>query len=105
MNKSINVGLIGYGIGGQVFHAPIITSIEGFFLYKIRATKPNQIALAVKRYPETKVVAGADEIINDAAIDLVVITTPNLLHLPVARQALQAGKHVVVDKPFTINSN
>lgn len=104
MYKKINVGLIGFGIGGQVFHAPIITSVEGFFLSKIRARKPDQIALADKRFPQAKVVSGADEIINDKSIDLVIITTPNLHHIHLAYQALEAGKHVVVDKPFTINA-
>jgi scyllo-inositol 2-dehydrogenase (NADP+) len=105
MNKGINVGLIGFGIGGQIFHAPIITSIAGLILNKIRATKPTNVALAKTKYPGTEIVSDADEIINDPTIDLVVITTPNLTHLPIVRKALEAGKHVVVDKPFTIRSS
>ena len=105
MSKIINVGLVGFGIGGQVFHAPVLTSVKGLKLCKIRATNPNHIMLAKERYPEAEVVASAEEITNDATIDLVVITTPNLFHLPIARKALDAGKHVVIDKPFTIKSN
>jgi predicted dehydrogenase len=104
MNKNINVGLIGYGIGGQVFHAPVLTAVEGLILKKIRAIKPEQVNLAHKRYPEAKLVSDAKDIINDAGIDLVVIAAPNTLHFSIAQQALDSGKHVVVDKPFTISS-
>jgi scyllo-inositol 2-dehydrogenase (NADP+) len=104
MDKKINVGLIGYGIGGQVFHAPILSSVKGLFLKKIRASKPEQLALARQRYPEAELVPDADNIILDPSIDLVVITTPNALHFPLAAQALEAGKAVVVDKPFTLTS-
>jgi predicted dehydrogenase len=104
MNKNINVGLIGYGIGGQVFHAPVLTVVDGLILKKIRAIKAGQVSLAKKRYPETELVATAEDIIDDNAIDLVIIAAPNTHHFPMARQALNAGKHVVVDKPFTITS-
>jgi scyllo-inositol 2-dehydrogenase (NADP+) len=104
MDKKVHVGLIGYGIGGQVFHAPILTAVEGLVLKKIRAARTEQIKLANERYPEAETVADADDIIGDPAIDLIVIASPNTVHLPMAKQALQAGKHVVVDKPFTITS-
>ena len=104
MDKQINVGLIGYGVGGQVFHAPVLTAIDGLILKKIRASKPAQVALANKRYPGAELVTDAGDIINDKTIDLVVITAPNTLHFQMAQQALEAGKHVVVDKPFTISS-
>jgi len=104
MDKKINTGLIGFGVGGQVFHAPILTAVEGLLLKKIRAVRPEQIEAAGKRYPGSQLVAHAEEIIEDPAIDLVVIATPNKFHLPLAKQALEAGKHVVVDKPFTITA-
>ncbi|MGV3640619.1 MAG: oxidoreductase [Adhaeribacter sp.] len=104
MNKTVNVGLIGYGMAGQVFHAPIITSIPGFQLTRIRETKPDNIRLAQSRYPEAGIVADSQDIFDDAAIAVVVIATPNTAHHPLAKQALLAGKHVVVDKPFTISS-
>jgi scyllo-inositol 2-dehydrogenase (NADP+) len=105
MHKKINVGLIGFGIGGQIFHAPIITSVDGLNLYKIRATNPDHISVAKLKYPDALIVSDTDEIINDSVIDLVVITTPNVEHFPIAHRALEAGKDVVVDKPFTIHSH
>jgi scyllo-inositol 2-dehydrogenase (NADP+) len=102
MSKSFNVGLIGYGIAGQVFHAPMINCIEGLRLKKIRETKQDNIQLANKRYTEVEIVADSDAIISDNTIDLIVIATPNSSHFNLAKEALLAGKHVVVDKPFTI---
>ncbi len=104
MDKIIKVGLIGFGVGGQIFHAPVLTSVKGLELIKIRATKPEQASLAKTKYPEAEIVNTSEEIFNDADIDLVVITTPNTSHHSLALQALQAGKHVIVDKPFTINT-
>ena len=99
----MTVGLIGYGMAGQVFHAPIITSVPGFKLVKIRETKPNNIQLAKTRYPQAEIVNSSDAIITDDTIQLVVIATPNASHFSLAKAALLAGKHVVVDKPFTIS--
>ena len=104
MAKTIKVGLIGFGAGGQTFHAPVLTMVEGLHLAKIRAVKPEQVAVAQSKYPTAAVVSTSDEICNDENIDLVVITTPNTSHYSLAMQALQAGKNVVVDKPFTINT-
>ncbi|MDQ2863183.1 MAG: Gfo/Idh/MocA family oxidoreductase [Bacteroidota bacterium] len=104
MEKEIKVGLIGFGIGGQIFHAPVITTVKGLRLAKIRATKPAQVDAAKVKYPGAAIVSTSEDIFNDADIDLVVITTPNAAHFPLAKEALQAGKHVVVDKPFTINT-
>jgi scyllo-inositol 2-dehydrogenase (NADP+) len=104
MNRTIQVGLIGYGMAGQVFHAPIITSVPGLLLTKIRETRPANIQLAQSRYPDAAIVSDSQAILDDADIDLVVIATPNDVHFSLARQALLAGKHVVVDKPFTVTS-
>jgi scyllo-inositol 2-dehydrogenase (NADP+) len=104
MNKSFNVGLIGYGIAGQVFHAPMIKCVKGLNLKKIRETKAENIQLANKRYPGADIVSDSNAIISDPDIDLIVIATPNTSHFSLAKEALNAGKHVVVDKPFTINS-
>ncbi|MEO6232807.1 MAG: oxidoreductase [Ferruginibacter sp.] len=104
MDKVIKVGLIGFGIGGQIFHAPVLTTVKGLSLVKIRAVKPEQVVVAKSKYPGATVVATPEEIFNDKNIDLVIITTPNTSHHSLATQALLAGKHVVVDKPFTITS-
>lgn len=104
MDKTIKVGLIGFGIGGQIFHAPILTTVKGLQLVKIRAVKPDQVNVARTKYPEALIVNTSEEIFNDENIDLVVITTPNASHFPLCMQALEKGKHVVVDKPFTIDT-
>ena len=104
MGKTIKVGLIGFGAGGQTFHAPILTMVKGLQLAKIRAVKPEQVAVAQSKYPTASIVSTSDEICNDENIELVVITTPNTSHYSLTMQALQAGKNVVVDKPFTINT-
>ncbi|QMU28624.1 oxidoreductase [Adhaeribacter radiodurans] len=104
MPKNIKVGLIGYGMAGQVFHAPVITAVPGLQLTKIRETKPDNIQLAQARYPDAVIVPDSEAIISDQEIELVVIATPNSSHYSLAEKALLAGKHVVVDKPFTITA-
>lgn len=69
---------------------------------KISTSKKNAAASFGHLYPNTAFVADAGNIINDPQIELVVIGTPNDLHFPLAKQALQAGKHVLLEKPFTI---
>ncbi len=103
-NKTINVGLIGYGMAGRVFHAPIISCVPGLKLEKIRETKADNIADAKARYPNTEIVAKSTQIFEDNNIDLVVIATPNTSHYNLAKEAINTGKHVVVDKPFTITT-
>lgn len=101
----IRTGIIGYGLSGRVFHAPFIDVVDGFELTKISTSDPEKIKLIHQRYPNTLVVPGADEIINDPKIDLVIVTSPNTVHFSQAKQALLAGKHVVVEKPFTNTSS
>jgi scyllo-inositol 2-dehydrogenase (NADP+) len=104
MNKIVTVGLIGFGAGGQIFHAPLITSIKGLNLTKIRTSKEGAVAYASAHYPQAEIVAHTEDILKDAGIDLVVISTPNTTHYSLAKAALLAGKHVVLDKPFTLNT-
>lgn len=101
--NNIRTGVIGYGLSGRVFHAPFIDVVEGYELSKISTSNPERIALAQKRYPTTEIVADAQNIINDPNIDLVLVTSPNIDHFKWAKEALLAGKHAVVEKPFTIN--
>lgn len=100
----LKVGLIGFSIGGQVFHAPFITGNKGLLLYKVVARKAEQQVLLQQKYPEAIAVMHADEIINDPAVDIVVVATSNDVHYSLCKQALLAGKHVVVEKPFTNSS-
>lgn len=104
MNKPIRVALIGFGAAGQIYHAPILTCVDGLELCLIRASRPEQIALARSRYPQAEVVTDNDAVINNKNIDLIVVATPNDSHNPLAKAALLAGKHVVVEKPFTITT-
>lgn len=101
MQQSINVGLIGFGMAGQVFHAPLITSVQGLRLHKVYARRPEQQAILQAKYPDTIISTVVDDIINDPEIDLVVIAAANAVHFSLTREALLAGKHVVVEKPFT----
>lgn len=98
--QQIRVGLIGYGISGAIFQAPLIATTEGLTLTRIASSDPAKV---LRDFPEVAVVGNPAELINAPDIDLVVIATPNELHHNLAKQALQAGKHVVIEKPFTIS--
>lgn len=102
--KKINVGLVGYGMAGQIFHAPMIQEVEGLELVCIRESKEPNIALAQRRYPQAVITSRAEDILEDTAIELVVVATPNTSHYSLVKSALAAGKHVVVDKPFTVTT-
>ncbi len=95
--RTIQVGLVGFGLGGRVFHAPIIRAVPGLQLSAIVERSGNT---ARSIYPDVRVVRSVDELLSIESIELVVVTTPNSSHLPIARQCLQAGRNVVVDKPF-----
>lgn len=99
--KKIKVAIVGFGKGARIYNAPDICSVEGFEITKIMTANNENIAAAKKDFPSAKVVAAFEEIIEDPEIKLVVITTPNHLHKEFAEKALKAGKHVVVEKPFT----
>jgi predicted dehydrogenase len=100
--ESFNVCLVGYGSSGQTFHAPLIDATSGLSLSAVVSSRPESVA---ETWPYTTVHGSIDQALNDPDIDLVVIATPNGMHFAHARQALAAGKHVVVDKPFTVTSD
>lgn len=95
------VGLIGFSIGGHVFHAPFIDGNPDLELYKVTARREEQQQMLAERYPYAEAVLSADDIIQDPDIDLVVVATSNDVHFSLTKAALEAGKHVVVEKPFT----
>lgn len=99
MDTPIAAALLSYGMSGEVFHAPLLHAHAGFMLTTILQRQGDK---ATSRYPNVKVVRKAEEIFTDATIDLVVINVPNEHHFDYASQALHAGKHVVVEKPFTV---
>ena len=103
--KKLNVGIIGFGLSGRVFHAPLINSMETMEVSKIVTTNPENVRYAKKLYPDAVIVSKADELFGDDGIDLVVVASPNTYHVDFATKGLMANKHVVVEKPFTITSN
>ena len=94
----IFVGLVGFGLGGRAFHAPIIHQVPGLRLASVLERSGNR---SQQIYPEVRVVRDLDELLTIDSISLVAIATPNETHFPFAKKCLQAGRHVVVDKPFT----
>jgi scyllo-inositol 2-dehydrogenase (NADP+) len=95
------VALIGYGLGGRVFHAPLIESVPGLTLATIVTSDPARQAAARERYPSTDVVDSPEALWGSAGEhDLVVVSTPNSSHLPLGLAALEAGLSVVIDKPL-----
>ena len=99
--QQFNIAILGFGLSGSTFHAPLINNLPGF---KITHILSSQVAKINQLYPMVKVVSELDEILSNLTIDLVVNTLPNLEHYAVTKRCLQAGKHVVVEKPFVIDS-
>lgn len=97
MAGAIRVGLVGYGLAGASFHAPLIAAVPGLALTAVVTSRAAAVAAA---WPGVDVVADPDALFADPTIALVVIATPDHLHAPIARAALTASKHVVIDKPF-----
>ncbi|SMC17769.1 Predicted dehydrogenase [Andreprevotia lacus DSM 23236] len=99
MTTPLNVALLGYGYAGKTFHAPLIAATPGLHLTAVLSSSPAKVHAD---FPAAQVHAEAAAILADPLIQLVVIATPNDTHHPLAKTALLAGKHVVVDKPFTL---
>lgn len=101
MAAMTQVALVGYGLAGRVFHAPLVAATPGMRLHMVVSSDPAKVALA---HPGARVLAAPAAAFADPDIDLVVLASPNHTHAPLAIAALQAGKHVVVDKPFALDS-
>jgi len=93
----VRVGLIGFGLAGQAFHAPVIRGVTGMELACILERRGTR---AREKYPDVRVVRSLEELLADKEIQLCVIATPNDSHFELARACLLAGRDVVVDKPF-----
>ncbi|MGY4383552.1 scyllo-inositol 2-dehydrogenase (NADP+) [Pedobacter sp. UYP24] len=98
MNKEIITGILAYGMSGKVFHAPFIDAHQGFKLHAITERNHKQ---AATNYPGIISYDTIDETINDPAIEFIIINTPNFTHYDYATKALNAGKHILVEKPLT----
>ncbi|MFC6647222.1 Gfo/Idh/MocA family oxidoreductase [Granulicella cerasi] len=93
----IRVAVVGFGLGGRVFHCPFVSAVPGLELAGIVQRRGDSAAEA---YPSATIFRSSEEMLADPSIDLVAVTTPNETHFPLAKAALEAGKHVVVDKPM-----
>ncbi|WP_294390163.1 oxidoreductase [uncultured Sphingomonas sp.] len=98
---TINTALIGFGLAGAHFHAPLITATPRLALRNVVTSRADAVAAA---YPDAVVAGNADVVFTDDSVELVVIATPNHTHAELARDALLAGKHVVIDKPFVVDA-
>ncbi|MEU2283270.1 Gfo/Idh/MocA family oxidoreductase [Streptomyces sp. NPDC013178] len=97
----LRVGLVGYGLAGSVFHAPLIAATEGLALDTVVTSNPERQEQARAEFAEVRVTATPDELLDRAGdLDLIVIASPNKTHVPLATDALKAGLPVVVDKPI-----
>ena len=97
--EPIITALCSFGMSGWVFHAPFIKINPGFNLYAVWERSKN---LAEKKYPKIKTFRTLEDMLADNAVELVVVNTPNFTHYDYTKKALEAGKHVIVEKPFTI---
>lgn len=101
MPNTLNVALVGYGYAGKTLHAPLINIVPNLNLVAVCSSQPEKV---LADYPSVKVSHSLDELFTHSQLDAVVIATPNHTHFDLAKQSLLAGKHVVVDKPFTVTA-
>lgn len=95
----IKTAICSFGMSGRVFHAPFLHVNPGFEFYSVWEREKN---LAQSLYPNVKVARTLEELLSDPAVELVIVNTPNYTHFDYAQKALMAGKHVIVEKPFTL---
>ncbi len=99
MSDKIRVGLVGYGYASKTFHAPLIAGTAEMELAAVSSSDASKVHAD---WPSVQVVDDPQALFADPSLQLIVIPTPNDTHFPLAKAALTAGKHVVVDKPFTV---
>ncbi|WP_175715803.1 oxidoreductase [Burkholderia ambifaria] len=102
MSSLLRIGLMGFGFAGATFHAPVIAASGRTEVAAIATGQPDRARAA---YPGARIVPDLDTLLGLDDIDCVVIATPNDTHFPLARQVLEAGRHVVVDKPVTLTAD
>ncbi|KAI0977278.1 hypothetical protein F4678DRAFT_412374 [Xylaria arbuscula] len=102
--KLFNVGIVGYGLSAKIFHIPFITVTPAFKLHSILQRNPQPNSSAPQDYPNLQHFKSLDTFLGDADLDLVVLSSPPETHFSIAQQALNAGKHVFVEKPFVPSS-
>jgi scyllo-inositol 2-dehydrogenase (NADP+) len=101
-HPKIQVALASFGMSGQVFHGPSLSAHDGF---EVKTILERTKHLSRKAFPVVHIARDFREILNDPAIELIIVNTPDSYHFEMTRAALMAGKHVVVEKPFTLKSD
>ncbi|WP_027380963.1 Gfo/Idh/MocA family oxidoreductase [Chryseobacterium daeguense] len=96
----VKVGLCAFGMSGKIFHAPFLKEHPGFFMSAVVERSREE---SKEKYPDAKIFRSVEEMLQNADIDLVVVNTPVQTHFEYAKMALEAGKNVIVEKPFTVN--
>ena len=102
MKDKIRTGLASYGMSGRVFHAPFLEANPGYILKTILERTPKG---SKEKYPAVNIVKSYEELLSDKKIDLIIVNTPDHTHYELAKIALNAGKHVVVEKPFVVKTS
>lgn len=98
----VKVGLCAFGMSGKVFHAPFLKEHPGFFMSAVVERTKNE---SQEKYPDATIYRSVEEMLSNADIEVVVVNTPVQTHFEYTKMALQAGKHVIVEKPFTVNTD
>lgn len=101
MTKSIQTAISSFGMSGLVFHGPLLKVNNGFNVNSILERSNN---VSTFMFPKAKIVRSYNEILHDSKIELVIVNIPDPLHYEMAKKALMAGKHIVVEKPVTLKS-
>ena len=101
MNNKIKTAITSYGLSGQAFHGPFLKVNPGFEVVQILERSKK---LSAGLFPQAKIVRSYDEILKNDEVELVVVNTPDHLHYEMAKAAIMAGKHLIVEKPVTLKS-
>ena len=102
MGRTIRAGVVGFGLGGEIFHTPFLKAMDGF---ELAAILQRQGDAAERAYPGVSIERSMESLLARPDLDLIVISTPPSTHFELGRQALEANKHVVLDKPFVATSD
>lgn len=102
MSNTIRIGIIGFGFAAQTFHVPLLRALpEEFEITAVSSSKPEAVHAVL---PQARVFSSPQDLLAHPQVDAVVVTAPNTLHYPLSREALAAGKHLIVEKPATITA-
>ncbi|KAL4734666.1 oxidoreductase [Aspergillus similis] len=99
----LNAAVVGYGFSAKTFHIPFLLHNPGFHLHAIVQRAPRKGTSAVADFPHVRILNDAYDAIADGTVDVLIITSTNDTHFPLSKAALESGKHVIVEKPFTLN--